>query len=139
MRPCALAIELARRPHSGRQGDFDPAYDRFGSECEELDLSVSGPLLPPKAYVRAHVPVGRVRARKRHMQCSKIAAYSITSSARTKNVSEIARPIVLAVFTLTMSSNFVGCSMGRSAGLAPLRMRSTKYAARRYKLRIFTP
>src|SRR5262249_43714344 len=58
------------------------------------------------------------------------AFHSITPSARTKNVSEIARPSVLAVLTLTMSSNFVGCSIGRSAGLAPLRMRSTKYAAR---------
>src|SRR5262249_41913774 len=65
--------------------------------------------------------------------------HSITPSARTKNVSEIARPSALAVLRLTMSSNFVGCSIGRSAGLAPLRMRSTKYAARRYRARMFTP
>src|SRR5262245_16357374 len=67
------------------------------------------------------------------------APHSIALSARTKNVSEIARSSVLAVLRLTMSSNFVGCSIGRSAGLAPLRMRSTKYAARRYRLRMFTP
>src|SRR5262245_1251017 len=65
--------------------------------------------------------------------------HSITPSARTKNVSEIARPSVLAVLRFTISSNFVGCSIGRSAGLAPLRMRSTKYAARRYRPRMFTP
>src|SRR5262245_26078379 len=73
-------------------------------------------------------------------QPDEIAAFhSITSSARTKNVSEIARPSVLAVLRFTISSNFVGCSIGRSAGLAPLRMRSTKYAARRYRPRMFTP
>jgi hypothetical protein len=32
------------------------------------------------------------------------------------------RPSALAVFRLMTSSNFVGCSMGRSAGLAPLRI-----------------
>src|SRR5262249_13859317 len=65
--------------------------------------------------------------------------HAMPSSARTKNVSEIARPSVLAVLRLTMSANFVGCSIGRSAGLAPLRMRSPKYAARRYRARMFTP
>src|SRR4029453_503612 len=38
-----------------------------------------------------------------------------------------------------MSSNFVGRSIGRSPGLAPLRMRSTKLAERRYMSRISTP
>jgi hypothetical protein len=33
------------------------------------------------------------------------------------------RSSALAVFTLITSSNLVGCSTGRSAGLAPLRMR----------------
>jgi hypothetical protein len=33
-----------------------------GSSSEELDLSISGPPLAPKADVRAGVPVGRVRA-----------------------------------------------------------------------------
>jgi hypothetical protein len=36
------------------------------------------------------------------------AAYSITSSARAKNASEIVKPIAFAVLTLTASSNFVG-------------------------------
>ena len=34
----------------------------------------------------------------------------------------------LADLRLITNSNFVGCSMGRSAGLAPLRIRSTKRA-----------
>src|SRR5262249_31121700 len=60
------------------------------------------------------------------------ALHSITSSARTRMVSGMVNPIALAVFRLSTSSNLVTCSTGRSAGFAPLRMRSTKYAPRRY-------
>src|SRR5262249_52386365 len=80
------------------------------------------------------------RGRRAAEQRNEVATpHSITPSARTKNVSEIVRPSVLAVLRLTISSNFVGCSIGRSAGLAPLRIRSTKYAARRYRARMFMP
>jgi hypothetical protein len=41
------------------------------------------------------------------------------------------RPSAWAVFRLITSSNVVGCSMGRSAGLAPLRILSTYAAAQR--------
>jgi len=51
--------------------------------------------------------------------------HSITSSARSRKVSEIFSPNALAVFILTISSNCVGCSTGRSAGLAPFRILST--------------
>jgi hypothetical protein len=51
--------------------------------------------------------------------------YSITVSARSRNDSGIVRPRALAVFRLTTSSNLVGCSTGRSAGLPPLRILST--------------
>jgi hypothetical protein len=43
-------------------------------------------------------------------------AYSITSSTRD---SGIVSPSALAVFLLITRSNFVGCSTGSSAGLAP--------------------
>lgn len=49
----------------------------------------------------------------------------ITSSARTSTVCGIVRPSALAVFRLITSSNLFGCSTGRSAGLAPLRILST--------------
>ena len=65
--------------------------------------------------------------------------HSITSSARASSDGGTSRPSAFAVLRLKMSSNFVGCSIGRSAGLAPLRMRSTKYAARRYRPRMSTP
>ena len=51
--------------------------------------------------------------------------YSITSSARASTEGGIVRPRAFAVLRLITNSNFVGCSMGRSAGLAPLRILST--------------
>jgi hypothetical protein len=51
--------------------------------------------------------------------------YSITLSASTMIESGIVRPSALAVLRLITNSNFVGCSTGRSAGFAPLRILST--------------
>src|SRR5436190_21655102 len=57
--------------------------------------------------------------------------HSITSSARARNVGDKSRPSALAVLRLTISSNFVGCSIGRSTVLAPFAILSTYSAARR--------
>ena len=57
----------------------------------------------------------------------------MTRSDRANTFDGIVRPICLAVFRLTRNSNFVGCSTGRSAGLAPFKILSTKSAARRNK------
>jgi len=51
--------------------------------------------------------------------------YWITWSARRRRDGGIVRPRALAVLRLIASSNFVGCSTGRSAGFAPLRILST--------------
>src|SRR5581483_2747033 len=51
--------------------------------------------------------------------------HRITLSARASTLGGIVRPICLAAFRFTTNSNFVGCSTGRSAGLAPLRILST--------------
>ena len=64
-------------------------------------------------------------AKRRLMQCSKTGCYSITSSAVASRVTGTSRPSAPAVFTLMTSSNLVGCWTGRSAGLSPLRIRST--------------
>ena len=53
------------------------------------------------------------------MQCNKWPRYSITSSARTNNVSGTVTPIALVVLRLITSSNLVACSTGISTGLAP--------------------
>src|SRR5215510_6342188 len=49
----------------------------------------------------------------------------ITSFARASSDGGIVRPRALAVLRLMTSSNSVGRSTGRSAGLAPLRIKST--------------
>src|SRR3954470_274607 len=56
--------------------------------------------------------------------------HSITSSARASSVGGTSRPSALAVLRFMTNSNFVGCSTGRSAGLAPLIILSTYPAAR---------
>ena len=57
--------------------------------------------------------------------------HRITSSARDSSDCGIVSPSALAVLRLMTSSNFVGCSMGRSAGFAPFRILSTSRAALR--------
>ena len=48
--------------------------------------------------------------------------HRITRSARASTCGGIVTPICLAAFRLITSSNFVGCSTGSSAGLAPFRI-----------------
>jgi hypothetical protein len=50
---------------------------------------------------------------------SSSAGYSISSSARSKSVSGIVRPISFAVFRLMISSNLVGSWTGKSLGFSP--------------------
>ena len=49
-------------------------------------------------------------------------SHSITSSARASNDGGMTRPSALAVLRLMTSSNWVGCSTGRSTGLTPARI-----------------
>src|SRR5262249_51966815 len=64
---------------------------------------------------------------------SPLTPYRITLSALAKTFGGIVRPICLAAFRLMTNSNCFGCSTGRSAGLAPLRILSTYVVARRFK------
>src|SRR5262245_54620746 len=66
-------------------------------------------------------------------------AYSITSSASDIRLSEILRPSVFAVLRLMTTSNLVGSWTGRSAGFAPLRIRSIYDAARRKRSAVLLP
>ena len=73
--------------------------------------------------------LGGARRRQEHstrasQECPPIHHW-IISSGRCRSDCGIVRPRILAVFRLMMSSNFVGCSIGRVAGLAPLRILST--------------
>src|SRR5262245_2944472 len=56
--------------------------------------------------------------------------HSITSSATANIAGGTLTPSALAVFRFMTSSNVVGCSIGKSLGLAPLKILSTYTAAR---------
>jgi len=73
---------------------------------------------------RARVPESAVSKR------SKIP-YLITSSARASRKVGIERPRAVAVLRLMMSSNLVGCSIGRSDRLGPFKSLSMYAAERR--------
>ena len=79
-------------------------------------------------------PIGLLRPRReRPCDCRRAAEqrdqlaafHSITSSARAMKVGGMLRPIAAAALRLMISSKSVASWIGRSAGLAPLRMRST--------------
>src|SRR5262249_39252601 len=58
--------------------------------------------------------------------------HSITSSARNVTDGGIVRFSAFAAFMSIKSSNLAGCSTGRSAGFAPLKILSMYSAARRW-------
>ena len=64
---------------------------------------------------RCHCPI-------RQQQDELAPLHSIVSSASESRLSEILMPSALAVLRLITVSNLVGCSTGRSAGFAPLRI-----------------
>jgi hypothetical protein len=100
------------------------------------DVADAGPGVEPRAE-RPESPVIRRPGKPGESECcqQKLAAlvehgYSMTWSAWRMTVCGIVRPSAFAVLRLMTSSNFVGCSTGRSAGLAPFRILSTYRAAR---------
>jgi hypothetical protein len=78
---------------------------------------------PPERVARSSLPASENLHTSRHMQRSKIHAYSITSSAVASSVGGTVRLSIRAVWALMTSSNLVGCTTGMSAGFSPLRMR----------------
>jgi hypothetical protein len=95
--------------------------------------SMSG--LPPRADLRTSSPqvskVPKPAVSRCSKRCARMRGYSITSSARTRNDSEITSPIDLAVLRLTSKSSRTGSSIGKLPAFAPLRILSTNAAARR--------
>jgi hypothetical protein len=109
-----------------------------------LELSFSDHAFFDEELVRASTiarvdTIGSSRVTVLFLSFCHWAPYLITLSALASTLGGIVRPIRLAVFRFTTSSNFVGCSTGRSAGLAPLKILSTYVPARRYKSLAFTP
>jgi len=102
-----LSIEMSQQAR--RAGDCHGGaalvVERLRAD-QSTDLAHGGAELHPRADI---VRTGRHLVRAR-------SAHSITSSARSSSEGEMASPSALAVLRLITSSNFVGCSTGRSAG-----------------------
>jgi hypothetical protein len=60
-----------------------------------------------------------------HVLDFRLFGHLITRSALARTLGGIVNPICFAAFRLMTNSNFVGCSTGRSPGLAPFRILST--------------
>ena len=97
---------------------------KFGRVAEELQvrlpITTDGLVCARKAPVQANAGTTRPAAKQLRR------VYSITSVARSRTEGGMVMPSALAVFMYSTRSKVVGCSIGRSPGLAPLRMRSTK-------------
>jgi hypothetical protein len=99
---------------------FGPAYDRFGSFASiwapmRVRLSPNFGHIGPLWHSSRSARTGPMLQQK--------ASYSITSLAPADSPRGTSRPSALAVLRLMISSIFVTCCTGRSAGLSPLRMR----------------
>src|SRR5262249_29249319 len=74
-----------------------------------------------RRLLRAHRE--RPHCRPAHERDERAAVHSITSSARASSIAGRSSPAALALLRLITSSNAVGCTTGRSAGLVPRRIR----------------
>ena len=92
---------------------------RFGSKADMCAAKCRVRFTPESGHVRCNSACP-LCANSRHTP-----SHSITSSARASSAGEIVRPSALAALRLMARSNLVGWTTGRSAGLAPLRMRPT--------------
>ena len=115
--------ETAARNQLAEQWSQFPAVER--ARCVRLTTSSKMPSSRVGNRSRdrelaAAVASGGLRGRA--ASCTR-AVHSITSSARASSVGGTVIPSIRAVCALITSSNLVDCATGRSAGLAPLRMR----------------
>jgi hypothetical protein len=95
----------------------------FDCEADHSSLIISQPICIA-SLIAANSPGNPFLARV-WIQTRNDILHLITRFALAKTFGGIVKPICLAAFRLTMNSNFIGCSTGRSAGLAPLRILST--------------
>src|SRR5262249_8852643 len=96
-----------------------------------IDRMSAGEFRKIHQHGNASHPLGLLRARRKRprgrsadekrYECAPL--HSITSSAVARSDGGTVRPSSLAVWALITSSNLLDCTTGRSAGLAPLRMR----------------
>ena len=96
----------------------------FGSKADMATL-IGDVRYTPKSGQTQRRSVCPLCASSDHSHRSKLRRYSITLSAVKSSLGGISRPKVVAVLRLMKSENLLPAWIGRSPGLAPLRMRST--------------
>src|SRR5215475_14543279 len=102
-----------------------PCKARFRLAGLAFTGRASNPLDRCKRFQIIHPPFRDLAWRKGSFILNLPSHHSITSSARASSIGEISMPSAFAVIRLMTRSNLVGCSTGRSAGLAPRRILST--------------
>src|SRR5262249_44231624 len=109
----ALAFVPVERSLRPRVGLFAPLRDKVTSSAQ--------PLVPPAGRPSQ----GSSLSILTEPHDERAPPHSITSSARASSEVGIVRPSAFAVLRLITNSYLVGYCTGKSAGLSPLRMRST--------------
>jgi hypothetical protein len=107
--------------------------DRFGSFATETRCPRDVRFSPDSDHFADALTL-RKSARNDHS-----AVHSTTSSTVARKLCGKVTPRAFAVFRLITSSNLVGCSIGKSAGLTPRAIRSTYLAASRSMLETLAP
>src|SRR6516225_2374268 len=127
------ASSVDRRDQSQRRCPlwFKTGHDALQSRC---------PLYPQKRTWLGTIVVSALcHKRTSGPLLDHIVPYWITSSASATKFGGTPSPRFFAVLPLMTNSNLAGCSTGRSAGLAPRRILSTKSAARANESVRFAP
>ena len=135
--PC-VAEEVASSNCHGRAAVYQPWLASICRRCATVKIASGDKRTCGLRIVMSAITSNATKSLRRasrrfgplsdKVQCSK-AAYSITSLALACSVSGTVSPSPLAVFLLITSTNLLGNWTGRSAGLAPLKMRSMYPAA----------
>jgi hypothetical protein len=99
-----------------------PAVPRRRDWLTEVALYANKPTRRTRSACSARATSGHATAPP--SPAMKSRRHSITSSARARSIGARSRPRAFAVLRFIDSSNLAGAWTGRSAGFAPLRMRS---------------
>ena len=130
---CQAALEALKRGDTSWPDQLGQQQCPLWVNSGRAALKFRCPLYPRKRTCWPTRSGCLLWANRRHL------SQSSNSSARTIRPSGTSIPSVFAVVRLITSSNLVGRKTGRSAGLAPLRMRSTYAAVCRNTLGRSTP
>src|SRR5262252_5303033 len=121
-RPRTEARARRRDDHSGRLDITGPITEGRVLIKSRLVQRPGSIRFGPLCGLKSDISRGPRSAISGREQSQQNPLYSITSSASESRLSEILMPSASAVLRLITVSNLVGCSTGRSAGFAPLRI-----------------